>query len=698
MPARSITRVARRTGLWFGLLVAGCDGGSTAPDVAIARVDIAGVPADNVVLVGGTAQLTAVPRDAGGAAVSRSITWSSTDAAIARVSSTGLVTAVAPGVVVIAAAAGGQTAEVAIDVRVALSVPAAGAGSAVTASFFDNTLRLTVPPGASTLAALTVGRGVVITNDSRLLTNTAFTIGPAGVTFGTPLTAEVSVNLAGIAASKRPGLRLFRVTTETGLEPIGASAVDLGRGVVLAPLSRTGSYLVVAPGDVAQLTSTDGNSRRVDVGTAVPGIGVQARDAAGNPVPGVSILFRVQGTVGRIVGDSIALTGTDGVARLPGQWIAGPSKGLYRLLASVVGAPLAVPFEATAVTTATAVKIRSAPTAGRSGVRFTDPLLVELVDGAGDRVEVTQPVSIALVGTGGTLGGTTTETAVNGGAIFQGQQINGGGTFRIVASSAGLAPDTTAPITITQEVASLHVITEPAGAVSGVAFTTQPVVELRDAAGFRVVGGTTAVTAQVSGGGTLFGTRTVAAVDGRVTFTNLAIEGPGLVQLVFTAPLATNGFSRDFTVAPPPPGIRLLVGATPVRDATVGQSFGVALTLDFANRDGADIGSLDVTLTWDPARFEFEMPIAGSWRDGAGAASTVTVDVSQVAAGRLRFTGSAPNATTTNFQLGLGILRTLPTSVTVESLVAATITSARNAAGGDVAVRVLPMTVRISAP
>ncbi len=698
MPQAPSRRTLHAILVLSGTLVGGCDGGSTAPEVPVARVEISGVPADNVVVVGATVQLTATPRDAAGAAVSRSVTWSSTDPAIARVSPSGLVSAVSAGAAVISAAVGGQTGDVAVDVRLPLAIPSAGSGGAVTSSFFDNALRLTVPPGAATVTTLTVGRGLVLTNDARLLTGTAFSVGPAGIVFSTPLTAEVSVNLANIASNKRQGLRLFRVSTESGAEPIAGSTVDVARGVVLAPIARGGTYVVVVPGDAAQLLPTDGNSRRVDVGASVPGIRVQVRDASGNPVPGVTIRFAVQGTLGRIVGDSLALTGTDGIAQLPGQWIAGPSKGLYRLLASVVGAPLAVPFEATAVTTATAVKIRSAPTAGRSGVRFTDPLLVELVDGAGDRVEVTQPVSIALVGTGGTLGGTTTETAVNGGAIFQGQQINGGGTFRIVASSAGLAPDTTAPITITQEVASLHVVTEPAGAVSGVAFTTQPVVELRDAAGFRVVGGTTAVTAQVSGGGTLFGTRTVAAVDGRVTFTNLAIEGPGLVQLVFTAPLATNGFSRDFTVAPPPPGIRLLVGATPVRDATVGQSFGVALTLDFANRDGADIGSLDVTLTWDPARFEFEMPIAGSWRDGAGAASTVTVDVSQVAAGRLRFTGSAPNATTTNFQLGLGILRTLPTSVTVESLVAATITSARNAAGGDVAVRVLPMTVRVAAP
>jgi hypothetical protein len=695
MLARVLARTTRGIGLSLSLLVLGCDGGTTAPDVPVAQVDITGVPSDNVVLVGGTVQLVATPRDAGGAPLVRGVTWTSTDAAIARVSASGSVTAVAPGIAVITAAAGEQRAAVAVDVRVPLAVPAAGSGAAVTTPFFGNALRLTVPAGASGLAALTVGRGLVVTNDPRLLTNTAFSLGPAGVTFTSPIAAEVSVNLADIPATKRPGLRLFRVETGLGAEPVSGSSVDLTRSVVLAPLTRTGTYLVVVPGDAALLAATEGSTRRVPVGTAVPGVAVQARDAAGNPVPGLGVVFSVQGGVGRITGDTVTLTGTDGIARLPGEWIAGPGKGLYRLLARVVGAPLAVPFEATAFAPATAVKIRSAPTTGRSGVRFTDPFVVELVDTFGDRAEVTQQVTISLVGSGGVLSGTTTELAVLGGAIFQGQQINGPGTFRVVASSAGLAADTSAPIAVTQEINAVAVITEPAGAVSGLPFTTQPVVELRDHAGIRIAGGSAEVTAQLLGTGVLFGARTVAAVNGRATFTNLAIEGAGTSQLAFSSGFATNGVSRDVVTAPAPPGVRLLIGASPVRDATVGLSFGVPLTVDLANRGSANVGALDVTITWDPARFDYDTQFTGPWRDSTNVEGPITVDASEAAAGRLRFTGAVPNATTASFQLGLVIFRTRPTSTTVESTIGAAVGQARNAAGVDVPVRVLPLTVRI---
>lgn len=695
----NVARVALACRVLLLVTIAACDGGSTAPGVPVEEVTLTGAPTENVVLVGGTVQLTATPRDAAGAPLSRTVTWASTNAAVARVSNSGLVTAVAAGVAVITAEAGGESGGVAIDVRVAVPVPAAGAGAPVTTTLLDNALQLTLPPGATTATALTVGRGLILTNDTRLLTASSFVIGPAGVTFSAPATVELTVNLASVAASKRAGVRLFRVTTETGAEPILASSVDVGRGVVLAPLQRGGTYVAAVPGDVASVAATEGNSRRVPVDSSVPGVSIIARDAAGHPVPGVSVVFAVEGGTGRIVGDSSAVTGTDGVAVLRGRWLVGSTNGRYALRARIVGAPFSVLFEATAFTPATAVAIRGAPVTGRSGVRFTEPFIVELVGPNGVRAEVTQEVTLRLIGAVGTLRGTTVETAVLGGAIFQGQQIDGPGTFRVIASSPGLAPDTSDAIAITQEVAALTLVTAPAGAASGVPFTTQPVIELRDAAGLRVVGGTAPVIASLLGSGTLFGTRTVAAVDGRATFTSLAVEGQGSVQLVFSAFGASNVLSGDLVVASAPPGVRLLVGVTPFRDATPNQIFGVPVTIDLANRAGANVRSLDVTVTWDPARFSLFGQIDGTWRDSTNTPASVTIDASQAAQGRVQFTGTSPGATTTTFQLGLLQLQTLPLAVsTLETTVTATVSTATNATGAAVPVRVLPMTVQVTRP
>jgi hypothetical protein len=676
-----------------------CDRGPTEPSTPVAQLDISGAPSESMLLVGATAQLRAVARDAGGAVLERRTSWSSSNTAIARVSSAGMVTAVSSGVVVITATAGGETAEVGIAVRVAVPVPPSTAGAPVTTALLGNTLSLTLSPGAATASSLTVGRALIITDDTRILTTSAFAIGPAGVTFAAPVSVELSINFATIPPAKLAGVRLYRVTPSGDVAGIAASSVDIARGVLIAPLTQTGTYVAIVPGDPTMLVDAEGTSRRVDVGAAVPGIGVIARDAAGNPVPGASIQFSIEGAAGFIVGPGVALTGIDGRANLPGAWFVGPSKGTYRLRAQLIGAPLSVLFTATAIQPAVAVRIASAPTSGLSGVILSGAIPVELVDEFGDRVEVNQQVTLSLLGSGGTLAGTTSSLAVLGGALFQGQKINGPGTYRIVASSGTLTPDTTEAITITQEAAWLLVLTQPAGAVSGVPFTTQPVVEVRDNANIRMVGDSTLVTAGLQGAGTLLGTRSVRAVNGVATFTNLAVDGAATgVNLSFTSVTTANAFSQSFDVAAPPPGIRLLVGQVPLFYLNSGQVFGPSFQFDLSNRGGANVAALDVTVTWDPARFFFEGRNPLFWRDSSFTAADVTVDESQVAAGILRFTGSTPRATTANFDLGGVILKALPPTSVVETTITAVVNSATNAAGAPVSITVRPTTVTIFPP
>ena len=69
----------------------------------------------------------------------------------------------------------------------------------------------------------------------------------------------------------------------------------------------------------------------------------------------------------------------------------------------------------------------------------------------------------------------------------------------------------------------LSTTTSAAGSVSGVAFTTQPVITIQDSSSNTVTNSTATVTATVSAGGTLIGTTTATAVNGVATFSNLGI-------------------------------------------------------------------------------------------------------------------------------------------------------------------------------
>jgi hypothetical protein len=80
----------------------------------IASITVA--PANDTLLVGETAQLTATLRDAANNIVTRPVTWTSTVPTVASVSNSGLVTGVADGTATISAAAEGRSASATIRV------------------------------------------------------------------------------------------------------------------------------------------------------------------------------------------------------------------------------------------------------------------------------------------------------------------------------------------------------------------------------------------------------------------------------------------------------------------------------------------------------------------------------------------------------------------------------------------------------
>jgi hypothetical protein len=169
-----------------------------------------------------------------------------------------------------------------------------------------------------------------------------------------------------------------------------------------------------------------------------------------------------------------------------------------------------------------------------------------------------------LVAGSGVLGGTLTVTAVNGVAAFADLEIDSAGLgFEIEFTALpALTPATSDPFDVAGPPAQLSIRVQPGGALAGEALDPQPVVEILDAAGVLVsTDNSTEVTATISTGtgnpdAVLSGTLSVTAVNGVVTFSDLAIDLAGVdytLEFNDSAQLLTGATSEPFEVTSPPP-------------------------------------------------------------------------------------------------------------------------------------------------
>lgn len=125
------------------------------------------------------------------------------------------------------------------------------------------------------------------------------------------------------------------------------------------------------------------------------------------------------------------------------------------------------------------------------------------------------------------------------------------GTATITASAGGISsPGVT--VTVSAGAASqLGIRTQPGAAMSGLALTPGPVVEVRDAAGNVVASSSAVVTATIgSGAGTLSGNSAVPASQGVANFNSMTVTGlVGARTLVFSATGLTSVTSASFALA-----------------------------------------------------------------------------------------------------------------------------------------------------
>ncbi len=196
----------------------------TVIPVPIATLTLA-APA-GVLVPGQPALLTATARDAAGVVLEdRAITWASANAAVATVSTTGVVTAVAVGSAVITATAEGRSADVTVTVVDGGYVTAAGG----TIEAAGGAVSLVMPPGAvSTGTAITVAPVADPPPHQRLVPGTAFTLGPDGLAFASPVTVRLRWTAESLPSDARADrLRVHRHDGATWT-PLPDDSVDPG--------------------------------------------------------------------------------------------------------------------------------------------------------------------------------------------------------------------------------------------------------------------------------------------------------------------------------------------------------------------------------------------------------------------------------------------------------------------------------------
>ncbi len=254
-------------------ITATSEGKSASVAIGVANMPVASVgitPATAVVPAGATLQLVASARDSAGNALSNHpITWASSASAVATVSSSGLVTGLAPGIATITATSDGKTGSAVVTVN-PVPVASVNVSPAAASLDVDGTVQLTAmpqDPNGNPLSGRTVvwttSNGLVATvSDSGLLTGVA--TGTATITatsegVGGRAVIDVmnfppsGVTVNPLAASVQAGARLQ--LTATVKHSSSSSVTWSSSAPTVATVNSSGLVTTLAAG-VATITAT----------------------------------------------------------------------------------------------------------------------------------------------------------------------------------------------------------------------------------------------------------------------------------------------------------------------------------------------------------------------------------------------------------------------------------------------------------
>ena len=289
-PTGVVTGVSPGTAVVFAS-IEGVIGTTTVTVRPVAVATVAVTPATSTVVVGGTVQLSASVLDASGAALTgRLVGWSSSDEAVAAVSSTGLVTTLKTGTVTITASSEGKSGTATVTVT---SAPVASV--TVTPSTANITVGQTTTLTAQTLDAsggVLTGRAVAWSSSNTAVATVSQSGVVTGVTTGSATITATSEGKSGTAAISVSAVPVATVTVAPSTLPLvvgqtgtltattrdASSNILTGRVVTwsssntsIATVAPNGTVTAVAPGSATITATSEGQSGTATVNvTAVP--------------------------------------------------------------------------------------------------------------------------------------------------------------------------------------------------------------------------------------------------------------------------------------------------------------------------------------------------------------------------------------------------------------------------------------------
>ncbi|HEX6104473.1 MAG TPA: invasin domain 3-containing protein [Gemmatimonadales bacterium] len=360
------------------------------------------------------------------------------------------------------------------------------------------TLSLVTQPSASAQTGVPFDRQPVV----QLLDQTGAPMPRAGVV----VTVQIATGGGSLGGLTGVASDAGGVVTFTDLSIRGSPGT---RTLIFAAdgfASATSGPVALGVGVAASIAPADGDGQSATVNTAVATApAVMVRDAEGNPVPGVPVVFRVAAGGGSISG-AVAGTDNQGVARV-GSWKLGTKAGENRLEARVDGADLeGSPAGFTATGTAGPVSaaqssLVAAPATitASSGGSFST-VTVTARDEFGNPVG-NRAVTLSATGAGNVL--TQPEAPTDASGVATGRlSATGAGNRAVSAQIDGLAVDGTAPVTVNPAAPSAGASSASAG--NGTAgLDTDIEVRLEDAFGNAVPGQAGKISVQISGANTL---------------------------------------------------------------------------------------------------------------------------------------------------------------------------------------------------
>ncbi|MCC6430794.1 MAG: Ig-like domain-containing protein, partial [Gemmatimonadaceae bacterium] len=417
--------------------------------------------------------------------------------------------------------------------------------------------------------------------------------------------ATVVTDVGGFAT-----LTSWTLGTTAGANSVRASVAGLSGNPVT--FNATG-----VAGPATQLTiTTQPNGAIAGVPfTTQPVIAI--RDVNGNVTSSTAAVTASVASGNGAVSGTTTVNAVSGVATFTDLALTGGGNHTLRFAAPGLGNIVSATFVVGGATTIAANSVTTQ--SATAGANVSAPPSVLVTDAAAAPVSGVV-VTFAVTAGGGAIAPSTVVTNASGIATLTSWTLGAAaGANTVTATAAGL---TGSPVTFNATgtagtATQLAITTQPSGASSAVAFTTQPVVAIRDANGNQTTS-TAAVTAAIfSGTGTLTGTATVNAVSGVATFTNLVITGSGAHTIQFTSGALTNATSASFTVAASG-ATTIAANSVLTQSAIAGDAVGAAPSVLVTDAAAAPVAGVTVT---------FAVTAGG----GAIAPSTVVTNASGIA-------------------------------------------------------------------